>query len=74
MSAYLFLFSLLRVVYRTIRLKGLGHADSAKKKEEKKRKKKKCMNFYCFMYDFYAALISTLVLLKCANLKLTVVF
>ena len=27
------------------------------------------MNFYCFMCDYYVALISALVLLKCGNSK-----
>ena len=31
------------------------------------------MNFYCFMCDYYVALISDLVLLKCGNLRITVV-
>ena len=48
-----------------LHLKGLAHADLAKKK--------KCMNFYCFMCDYYVALISALVLLKCGNLRITVV-
>ena len=47
-------------------LKQLAHIDLAKKKEN-------CMNFYCFMCDYYVALISALVLLKCGNLRITVV-
>ena len=31
------------------------------------------MNLYCFMCDYYVALISALVLLKCGNLRITVV-
>ena len=31
------------------------------------------MIFYCFMCDYYVELISTLVLLKCGNLRITVV-
>ena len=40
------------------RLKGLAHADLAKKTS--------------FMCDYYVALISALVLLKCGNLRITV--
>ena len=47
-------------------LKGLAHADLAKKTFFG-------MNFYCFMSDYYVALISALVLLKCGNLRITVV-
>ena len=31
------------------------------------------MNVYCFMCDYYVALISALVMLKCGNLRITVV-
>ena len=31
-----------------------------------------CMNFYCFMCDYYVALISVLVLLKCGKTWVTV--
>ena len=47
-------------------LKGLALADLAKKK-------KNCMSIYCFMCDYYVAFISALVLLKCGNLRITVV-
>ena len=47
-------------------LKGQAHADLAKKK------KKICMHFYLFIYDYYVALISALVLLKCGNLRINV--
>ena len=59
-------------------LKGLAHAGLAKKLKKKKRRKKKegrnkiKLNFYCFMCDYYVALISALVLLKCGNLRITV--
>ena len=32
-----------------------------------------CMNFFGFMCDYYVAFISALVLLKCGNLRITVV-
>ena len=44
----------------------LAHTDLAKKK-------KNCMNFYSFVRNYYVALISALVLLKCGNLRITVV-
>ena len=46
-------------------LKGLAHADLAKKTIF-------CMHIYCFMCDYYVAFISALVLLKCGNLRITV--
>ena len=46
-------------------LKGLAPADLFKKKI--------CINFYCFLCDYYVALISALVQLKCNNLRITVV-
>ena len=42
-------------------LKGLAHTDLAKK-----------WFLYCFMCDYHVALISALVLLKCGNLRITV--
>ena len=50
-----------------INLKGLAHADLAKKRVFF------CVNFYCFICDCYVALISALVLLKCGNLRISVV-
>ena len=46
-------------------LKQLAHIDLAKKLFF-------CMNFYCFMCDYYVALISALVLSKCGNWRLNV--
>ena len=46
--------------------KETGHADLAKNLFF-------YMNVYCFMCDYYVALISALVLLKCGNLRITVV-
>ena len=43
-------------------LKGLAHADLAKKRFF-------CMNFYCFICDYYVALLFALVLLKYGYLK-----
>ena len=34
---------------------------------------KKKLNLYCFICNYYVALISALVLLKCGNLRITVV-
>ena len=48
-------------------LKGLAHAYLAKNTH------KNCMNFYCFMTDFSAALISALALLKYDSFGITVV-
>ena len=47
-------------------LKGLAHADLAKILFF-------CMDFYCFIVDYYVALIPALVLLKSGNLRITVV-
>ena len=50
-------------------LEGLAHEDWAKKLFVFVF----CMNVYCFMCDYYVALISALVLLKCGSLRITVV-
>ena len=36
-----------------------------------KNKIKNCMNFYCFMCNYYVVLISALVLLNFSNLRIT---
>ena len=61
--------------YTVFLIKGLAQADLAKKRfpKQNKKKQKKCMNFYCFMCDYYVALMSALVLLKSSNLRITVV-
>ena len=56
----------------TVLLKGLVHADLAKKTCF--CFVLFCMNSYCFMCDYYVALISALVLLKCGNLRIIVWF
>ena len=48
-----------------VTLKGLDHADLAEKLF--------FARIFCFMCDYYVALISALVLLKCGNLRITVV-
>jgi len=53
-------------------LKGLAHADLAKKHQKKKLFFLARIS-YCFMRYYYVALISTLVLLKCGSLRITVV-
>ena len=57
---------------RLLPLKGLAHADLAKK-QTNNNKTIFCMRFYCFICDYYVALISALVLLKCGSLRITVV-